>query len=477
MRPLEALLILGAASAIIRGSFLSDLAWLPWTPLMPIAIAVLLALHLFFEGWRPQMMSAYAVIIILLLLAVIPVPAVGGFPGQLAGGMGLGLLAAAGCLCVLRPVIQTPSPTGAFAVGTTIIPLLDDAAVDGPVFRVWYPAKPRSGRDFAPYLNETRPWPGFNKRHARLGRTQSMLDAALIDTPARLPILVFFPGWGGRPSQNTVLLQDLASHGYIVAAPDAWDRRAYPHDTAAAADLATPLAFDSDEAAALSLRVGARNAPRLAWLARHLADRLAALDAAEPAGRFTGRLELDKIGILGFSFGGSVAIQAAMADPRFRAVANLDGQVFTDAYLRGFSQPYLLLSEPVWTDVQLRSPNPWIRRAAVSALEDESRVEAFLARWGGIRLIIDGVAHENFKDAPLLQTWRRPGGAIDPRRARLIVTTFLLAFFDHALRSAPRPVPDCAQGDYPDIRLQIWPRPTVTENHMTPTSTTQALAP
>ncbi len=166
-----------------------------------------------------------------------------------------------------------------------------------------------------------------------------------------------------------------------------------------------------------------------------------------------------------------------MAEPRFRAVANLDGQVFTDAYLRGFSQPYLLLSEPVWTDAELRSPNPWIRRAAVSALEDEVRVEAFLARWGGIRLIINGVAHENFQDAPLLPTWRRPGGAIDPQRARLVINAFLLAFFDHALRGSPRPVPDCADGAYPDVRLQIWPRPTITENRVTQTFAMRALTP
>ncbi len=175
MRPLEALLISGATAAIVRGSFRPDLAWPDWAPLMPIAIAVLLALHLIFEGWRPQMMSAYAVTVLLLLLAVIPVPAVGGSLGMLAGWAGVCLLAAAGCLGILQPVILTPAPTGAFAVGTTVAPLLADAASDGPVFRLWYPAKPQSGRGLASYLNERRAWTGFGWRHVRLGGTQSML--------------------------------------------------------------------------------------------------------------------------------------------------------------------------------------------------------------------------------------------------------------------------------------------------------------
>jgi dienelactone hydrolase len=472
MRPLETLLILSAAAAILRSSVLSSLAWPDWTPLMPLVIAALLALHLAFEGWRPQMTAAYVVVGVLLFLAMVPVSDIGFVGRLLVGGAGLGLLAVAASLCVMRPVIRTPAPSGAFAVGTTTASLFKGAA---PVFRIWYPAKPGSGHGLAPYLIEARA--AFDRRE-RLSVTQSMLDAALIDPPGRLPVLIFFPGWGGRASQSTVLLQDLASHGYVVAAPDAWNRAAYPGDAAAAADLATPLAFDSDEATALSLEAGAHNAPRQAWLARRVLDRLAVLDVADPAGRFTGRLDLDHVGILGFSFGGSVAIQAAMEDSRFKAVANLDGQVFTDAYLRDFPQPYLLLSEPIWTDVELHSPDPSTRRAAVSAIEDEARVEAFLARRGGIRAIISGMAHENFSDGPLFPVWRRSGGDIGAERARRVIDDLLLAFFDHTLRGAPHAVPDNVGNTYPDVRLQLWPRPTVTENRMVKrTQAAQASAP
>ncbi|HJS87298.1 MAG TPA: dienelactone hydrolase family protein [Acetobacteraceae bacterium] len=455
MRPFETLLILSATAAVVRSTVLAGFAWPSWSPVMPIAIAVLLALHLGFEGWREQMLTAYAVVAAWFVLELLPVPLPQGLAARLLGaGSGGVLLAIAAGLCFLRPVIQTPPPNGPFAVGTTEVALFPGAGRSSLMFRVWYPAERGTGTRVAPYATEAR----VALRRARLSRSQAMWDAVPAKLPSQFPVLLFFPAWGGIPSQNTVLLQDLASHGYFVAAPDAWDPAAYPGDAAAAADLTTPLVFDSDDAAAASMATGERNAPRQARLARHVLDRVAELDEADPAGRFRGRLNLEQTGMLGFSFGGSVAVQTALDDPRVRAVANLDGGVFTDAYLRGFPQPYFLLSEPPMTEGDLYSPDPTVRREAVPTLEDEGRLNDFMIRWGGMRAIISGMAHTNFTDAPLINDWRRVGGTINPARARALVDDFLVAFFDHNLRGTPSAVPAGARLTYPEVSLQVWPR-------------------
>ena len=343
MRSLEALLLLATAAWVVRASLFADIPWPAWSLTMPGAIAALLAAHLLMEGWRSQMFPAYALIAVLLALALLSAVApslalterVGPAVRWLGGGTALLMLTATAGLCVLRPVIRTPPPLGPFAVGTIWIPPDPAAGPESPGVRLWYPAYPRQGARTAPYLTEPR----VHDRRLAMGITHSMVDAAPITTPGRLPVLLYFPGWGGIPSQGTVMLQDLASHGYIIAGADAWDPAAYPGDTAAAADLATPLMFDSDAAMTLSFQTGERNARRQTRLAVRVLDRLVGLNNFDPGKRFAGRLDLDHAGMFGFSFGGVVTLETAAIEPRLLAVANLDGGDFTDIYVRGLTNP------------------------------------------------------------------------------------------------------------------------------------------
>src|ERR1700736_1089397 len=54
-------------------------------------------------------------------------------------------------------------------------------------------------------------------------------------------------------------------------------------------------------------------------------DLLGAVNDQGALPQFRGRLTLDHAGVLGFSMGGGVAAQAGWLEPRFKAVANLDG--------------------------------------------------------------------------------------------------------------------------------------------------------
>ena len=450
MRTFEAMLVASMALAMLRG--LGGRRRRAWpSSMMALGVAAILVLHLAVEGWRPQMLPAYLAVTVLIGLAAVPGRrgagghAVGraATPWLRVGGL-LSVVLAAG-LSTAHPVITTPPPRGFLAVGTLSVEALDG----DPALLIWFPARAQRHSRDAPYRREPR----APDRRASLGRTQSMLDALPVASPGRLPVLVFFPGWGTLPSSNTVLLQDLASYGFAVVAVDAWDAAAYPGDAGAAADLAVPLVFDSDAEAAAAMAAGARNALRQARLARRVLDRLDRLDA-DRSGSLAGRLALAKVGMLGFSFGGSVAVQTALDEPRVAAVANLDGGVFTDAYRRGFDQPYLLLGEPPVTPAALASPDPAARREAVPDLEDEAALQSFLAVHGGARAIVAGAAHGNFTDAPLLPGLRRHGGRIDPERARAIIDDVLLVFFERQLRAAT-PIPSALRRAYPELTLQL----------------------
>ena len=71
-----------------------------------------------------------------------------------------------------------------------------------------------------------------------------------------------------------------------------------------------------------------------------VADQLAQLPA-DAAGLLAGRLDLDRLGGLGHSFGGNAALQWCRDDRRCRAAANLDGALWTEVGRVGLDRPAL----------------------------------------------------------------------------------------------------------------------------------------
>lgn len=112
-----------------------------------------------------------------------------------------------------------PAARGPYPVGVTRIELHDDARNRTLLTEIWYPAAD-SARDAAPspaadYLPEGL---GFLADDSTIELT-AVRDAALApDGP--FPLIAFSHGSGGIRFQNTFQVEHLASHGYVVVAPD-----------------------------------------------------------------------------------------------------------------------------------------------------------------------------------------------------------------------------------------------------------------
>jgi hypothetical protein len=124
-------------------------------------------------------------------------------------------------------------PTGPYRIGTTRIVAVDSSRSGVPaagtseprrlIVQVWYPAQPTGRERRAPYvleldrvaadLAEAMPGVAFGEV-----RTAAMLDAPPLKT--RFPLVVFSHGMNSARYFYTTLLQDLASHGFVVAAID-----------------------------------------------------------------------------------------------------------------------------------------------------------------------------------------------------------------------------------------------------------------
>ncbi|WP_318199564.1 hypothetical protein [Streptomyces sp. SCL15-4] len=453
MSPLELLAVPGAVALVVA-------RWLPRAARPRVAIAagavlVLSAVVLSVVGIRWQMLPVLAGAALALPSALAPLlrrrtgrPAWRArwwlaLPGSVAC---IGLIATGPVAAWAFPVPVFPEPSGRFAVGTRVVQWTDphrpETATADPhdrrmvVVQLWYPArKSPASAQRARYLGRTEHeartvsdalarhvgLPGFLVDGVPRARTHSVFNAPVAGGNGRFPVVLFSPGLGGVRTQNTAWAEELASHGYVVAALD------HPYDSAAVvlADGRTITAKvtstgdpDKDE----KLGIG--------WTAVRAADlsfvltRLGRLDRGETADPLTGRLDTGRAAVTGHSIGGGSAVQAARQDRRFDAVIDLDGYPY-DPTSRPLHQPALALTQATTPDTD---PRYIPRLTKVLKLNTAT----------SYRLTVPGAAHLTFMDAPLyLPPVPSILGSLGRTESPHLVAATTLAFLDTTLRHRP----------------------------------------
>lgn len=345
-----------------------------------------------------------------------------------------------------------PAPSGAFPVGT-ITGVLPPAPTQGRstavTVQVWYPALiPSAG--FGSTEHGKIAWRGIHID--RLYQTEAVAGAAAADRTGGFPVIVYVPDWGGARTGNTALAQQLASDGFAVVAMDPVNAPSEGMD------------FSSAEANAATLRLAERLVRAQARDAAALLDWMpAALGRSGVLESLAGRLDFQRVGILGFSFGGAVAAQACWQDSRFKAALDMDGWLFGDAAQDGIAQPLMVLSDdtPLPGPAELASARADTRFMAQLNLADSQRTAAIMQRFGGTRATIVGARHSNFSDLPLVWPVRRMVGAgpVPPAQAHRLVSAYANAFFGKHLNGEDAPLLRPGAAPLDGVRLERWPAP------------------
>lgn len=355
-----------------------------------------------------------------------------------------------------------PPPAGPFQVGTAVWdtnrsgtgPLPSARGVCPVSVQFWYPAEPGSGDGHAPYTSA-----GASLLSARRWvRTGATLNAALSSHLARYPVVLSLPGWNGVLGENTAFMQDLASRGFIVAGIGYSSPACAGVDGSAAVAATTDMDFSSQIAFEHTLGVAHQKIVRVAEAASHVLDRLEALDRADLTGRFSGRLDLNRIGVVGYSLGGAIAMQLCWRDERLKAAVNIDGWLFDAAPGGGIEQPLMIISDDSLAapSADLSSADPLHRYPAILDDTSERRMFSEFAKHGGVLVTILGSRHADFSDTAYLSRLalvegRRPDGAT----IRTAVD-YSAAFFGRILNGAQSPL---FSNPPPGVRLQVWDRP------------------
>lgn len=251
------------------------------------------------------------------------------------------------------------------------------------------------------------------------------------------PVVLFSTGYGVERQLYTGLVEDLASHGYVVVAID------HPHDANIVAfpDGHTVLigkVGESNNAIAKALTVRVADT-------RYVLNTLARLDRRSGGGAFSGMFDLDRIGMFGHSLGGAAAAATMRIDHRIRAGLDMDGFLFGKVANMGLEQPFMLFAG-----------DPGVRR--------QPNLDRFWNHLTGPRYAVDfaGAAHFAFSDLVFLvpqlagtdkaaaQTQLQPlVGTINPTVAYAAERTYLLAFFDHVLKGKGTGM---SAGTFPGVR-------------------------
>jgi dienelactone hydrolase len=465
MRLLEFLLL--AVVAIGLACHLRD--WqraAPTTWLFAVAILLMVA-HLAIEGYRWQMVPVY-------LATGGALIALGWLPLTTARPwltvVGLGLLSVGALLCLALPVFTLPAPSGPYPVGSTTR-LLRDSGRQEPrmglpgarrevLVQIWYPAE-RQGRG-QPY--RPRAETIFTTTQLALVTTHSAAGVPVSRRSTRYPVILFSPSWPGRRAQNTVLAEELASRGFLVVAidhPFGSAAVAFPDGRVIHTTLGEFLGGSTVEAVEASYQQALDELERRTADARFVLDEIGRLDADDPEGLLTGRVGLNRVGMMGYSFGGAVAAETAFRDDRIQAVLNLDGTLFGESATHGIAQPYFFVTGRLPDEVE---PPPTGRAKTVDEFQsglvarDVANQHRLLTTSGGSLLQISGTTHLNFSDGPLyspLQRWRS-AGRIDPLRALIIVNEHTVQFFRQNLDQDATATVGVRSSKYPEARFETW---------------------
>jgi hypothetical protein len=414
------------------------------------------------------------------------------------GAVGLVLLA----LLMLSPMyflpvnVVLPRPSGRYGIGFTDLQIQDPSRQDPfepglqrQVWaRLWYPVDPAASAGVEPRTayftaDEARLWaknivlgtfkpPGFLFSHMKRWQAGACYWQLPPAAATGLPLVFFNHAALSYPVQNTALMHELASHGYVVVS------LAHPHESCAVRladgrvvgvhkkwrdDLAAPANFKDmpDYALAQTPAEAIGRLDRLLNVAlkdnvlvtsqRVWRDDTVAVLEAIGAGRLDGFAQqvlrccdTSRFAAIGMSYGASVAATLANTDSRCAAAVLLDGMVWDWSLVdRNIPSPLLMFcSDPAIMARHMRMLTKRKNLKLRFQMNDPffEKFEDAGRRKDLYRVSIDGADHLGFTDWCLFLRAPLRGlaglGTIDGQRMIRIVNELTLAFLrQHFLKA------------------------------------------
>lgn len=270
---------------------------------------------------------------------------------------------------------ELPELSGSCKVGSTSCLLMDDsrpvhlaAENNGRTLfiKIWYPADDspnQEGRKERLWheLQNDAAVPGIMKlllkRTTRIA-TNSYIQPEYLKEISRQKILIYSHGMISFAAENTYLMEDLASHGYIVISiqhsaqleelqslqksqsKDVRELQAAIQKKIKRANGSERSRFSREyyESAANTNNIVSARAGDLEFVLKNMDRIMESIPGTEYSSPNT-----EAVGVMGLSLGGAVATDFAKYDNRVKFVVNMDGGIYGTRLAQPVTTPYLML--------------------------------------------------------------------------------------------------------------------------------------
>jgi len=459
------------------------------------AAGVAITLHMLIEGHRWQMVPLYILTAGLLVISIFEMKyraqqdhLIRNKKLRVMVSIFVGFLFLSSIvLPLMLPAKNLPRPTGPYAVGTVNYRMIDTTRpeiftedpkdVRNLLVTAWYPAELEERIPVATYWDKNRITgraysvnAGMGKfwySHLSVVKTNSHPGAPVATDLESYPVIIYSPSFYGLNTENTMLMEELASNGYVVfGITHTYETIAsiFPDGEAVKGDLDyISTLFDShadderqlyqeyeesddiEEKRELIRQIFVVDELSAQFIKIRKNDVIFVLNEIEnlnnDEGLFSSKLNMSKVGVMGWSFGGATAADVCIADSRFNAGVNIDGWPTGTLFNsnQSLTQPFMFI----------RSGNDEEMETMVSDIIYDKMNNS------GYVVSIEGARHMNFWDFPYffpiykyIDFW----GPIDAQRLLEINTTYITWFFDQYLKYQHTNLP---ANQFPEVTLRV----------------------
>jgi hypothetical protein len=360
------------------------------------------------------------------------------------------------------------------------------------VVDVWYPAlQPQANvrpAAYFPRAEKIDQSPYAQAEIRDLGDLWSMIVSGRVHThtyenvpvasaAARFPLLIFSHAILSEPYLYAHQIEDLVSHGFIVATV----HHTYEVAVVVFADgRIIPFSEENFRRSRVNGVEDISNERKWenerfdVWAGdmRFTLDQITHLNSAPlPQAPFSGRVDLARVGVFGHSFGGIAVGRACELDQRFKACLNQDG-TGDDGPLQRYegghapAQPFMFMRSPRLgppSDADLKAMQMTRKEFEKDRAETLALQEKLLRSCSGgayqVWIETPGFRHNSFGDLNLLRAAGKSEDTEKALKSMRVVETYTRAFFDKYLNGAHDTLLDHEPAKDSDVKIERYEQP------------------
>lgn len=319
---------------------------------------------------------------------------------------------------IFVPVSQFPAPDGPYGVGYVKYHWIDKARqelnVQDPehpnrelMAYVFYPTDKNHQGERVGYnsdqingyiglMSYTSGFPAWLFGGVYFLKTHSQLNVPIAKVDSKFPVVIVSHGWGAQLHGWTWFCELLASNGYFVVGishPYVAEITRYLDNRVVKTLVFKKAAERKQEGG--EERYRSWKADQVEICAQDMSSVITKLEELNVQGSefWSGKIDLNKIGVMGGSFGGTTSVRACRKDSRISCGIDMDGCLRGDDVTAKLLKPFMIMLA--------EQSNQWVDDRGIKDLDN---INAFINRSENNieKVTFKNLGHAAFSDAPII---------------------------------------------------------------------------